>query len=64
MNPAPGDQPPESAGIESAGIEPAGIEPADIEPADIEPADIDPEDWTASSDSRDERLLRERPPHW
>jgi hypothetical protein len=25
---------------------------------------VDPEDWAASTGSSDERLLRERPPHW
>jgi hypothetical protein len=29
-----------------------------------EPVDLDPEDWAASADSGNERLLRERPPHW
>jgi hypothetical protein len=26
--------------------------------------DVDPEDWTASPGSTDDRILRERPPHW
>jgi hypothetical protein len=26
--------------------------------------DVDPEDWAASSGTGDERILRERPPHW
>jgi hypothetical protein len=28
------------------------------------PVDVDPEDWAASPGSSDDRLQRERPPHW
>jgi hypothetical protein len=61
---------PENGSVESGSVEngdrpePAGAASAAGEQVRHQQKDIDPEDWAASSGSKDEWLLRERPPHW
>lgn len=60
----PTDQDPTGQEQQSGEVAPAAKPAAGQTPAQPRSVDVDPEDWAASSGSTDDRILRERPPHW
>ncbi|HET9656325.1 MAG TPA: hypothetical protein VFP72_13295 [Kineosporiaceae bacterium] len=60
----PADQVPTDQDQQSGDVAPTAKPSAGQTRSRQRSVDVDPEDWAASPGSTDDRILRERPPHW